>query len=213
MMHYKELETMFADDFSSPVFPLLADYYLKDNQLNRALKVCKIGLANNPGNLYGEFILSQIFLQDKKFLEAEKKLKKIVNNSINIQALILLVDVLVKLNRSQATIQKYILILDKHIPNHKKVKLYKKEYLNGEHKIVAKVSKKSINKPALNIVISNKLATKTMFDLLLKQKKYYHALEVLNIMEPNKKNSQFIKKNKPELLNKIKKGMNNHVIY
>ena len=205
MMHYKELETMFAEDFSSPIFPLLADYYLKDSQLNRALKVCKIGLINNPDNLYGEFILSQILLKDKNFLEAEKKLKKIVSKSINIQALILLVDVLIKLNRSHITIQKYIVILNKYIPNHKKVKLYKKKYLNGEYKSIVKSSKKSIKKPTLNVVINNKLATKTMFNLLLKQKKYYHALEVLNIMEPDKKNSHFIKKNKPELLNKIKK--------
>ena len=204
MMHYKELETMFAEDFSSPIFPLLADYYLKDSQLNRALKVCKIGLINNPDNLYGEFILSQILLKDKNFLEAEKKLKKIVNNSINIKALILLVDVLIKLNRSQITIQKYIAILNKHIPNHKKVKLYKKEYLSSEYKSEAKSPKKIIKKPTLNVVINNKLATKTMFDLLLKQKKYYHALEVLNIMKSDKKNFHFIKKNKPELLNKIK---------
>ena len=195
---------MFADDFSSPIFPLLADYYLKDSQLNRALKVCKIGLINNPDNLYGEFILSQILLKDKNFLEAEKKLKKIVNNSINIKALILLVDVLIKLNRSQITIQKYIAILNKYIPSHKKVKLYKKEYLSSEYKSIVKSPKKIIKKPTLNVVINNKLATKTMFDLLLKQKKYYHALEVLNIMESDKKNSHFIKKNKPELLNKIK---------
>ena len=43
-MLLKELETMFANDFSSPVFPILAEYYLEDNQLDRALKVCKIGL-------------------------------------------------------------------------------------------------------------------------------------------------------------------------
>lgn len=205
MMHYKELEAMFADDFSSPVFPLLADYYLKDNQLNRALKVCRIGLTNNPDNLFGEFILSQIFFKDKNFLEAEKQLKKIVNNSINIQALILLVDILIKLNRSKVTIQKYIIMLDKYIPNHKKVKLYKKEYLNREYKSVVRSSKKSIKKLIPSVVINYKLATKTMFNLLLKQNKYYHALEVLNIMELDKKNSRFIKKNKPELLNKINK--------
>ena len=72
-------------------------------------------------------------------------------------------------------------------------------------KVQLKVQKKSIKKPILNVVINNKLATKTMFNLLLKQKKYYHALEVLNIMKSDKKNFHFIKKNKPELLNKIKK--------
>ena len=37
-MRIKELEKVFADDFGSPVFPMLADYYLNENQLDRAKK-------------------------------------------------------------------------------------------------------------------------------------------------------------------------------
>ena len=62
---------------------------------------------------------------------------------------------------------------------------------------------KTVKVKSSSINIGNKLATKTMYNLLLKQKKYYHALEVLNIMSLKKKNIQFIKKNKPDLLKKI----------
>jgi len=44
-----------------------------------------------------------------------------------------------------------------------------------------------------------------MYNLLYIQKRYSHALEVLNIMELHKKNALFIKKNKPDLLKKINK--------
>ena len=36
-MRIKELEKAFADDFGSPVFPMLADYYLNENQLDLSL--------------------------------------------------------------------------------------------------------------------------------------------------------------------------------
>ena len=32
-MKIKELEKVFADDFGSPIFPMLADYYYNENQL------------------------------------------------------------------------------------------------------------------------------------------------------------------------------------
>ena len=37
-MKIKELEKVFADDFGSPIFPMLADYYYNENQLERAKK-------------------------------------------------------------------------------------------------------------------------------------------------------------------------------
>lgn len=204
-MHYKELEQMFTDDFSSPIFPILAEHYLNDNQLQRASKVCMIGLKNNPENLYGKFILSKIFIIEESFLKAEKNLKIVVKNSINIEALFLLIDISIKLNRSKLTIQKLIILINQWVPNHTKVKRYKKKYLKNNKNNTSKTEKPIFKNNALKVKIDNKLATKTMYNLLLKQKKYYHALEVLNLMKLNKKNSQFIKNNKPDLLKKIKK--------
>ena len=204
-MLLKELETMFANDFSSPVFPILAEYYLEDNQLDRALKVCKIGLKHSLNNMHGKFILSKVLIKEKKIKEAEKKLKEIAKNSLNVEGLFLLIDISIKLNRSASTIKQYVEKLNYLLPEHKKVKQYKKKYLLPKKKSQAKEPIPSIQKKSTSVNIDDKLATKTMYNLLYTQKRYYHALEVLNIMSLHKKNVQFIKKNKPDLLKKINK--------
>jgi tetratricopeptide (TPR) repeat protein len=201
----KELETMFANDFSSPVFPILAEYYLEDNQLDRALKVCKIGLKHSLNNMHGKFILSKVLIKEKKIKEAEKKLKEIAKNSLNVEGLFLLIDISIKLNRSASAIKQYVEKLNYLLPEHKKVKQYKKKYLLPKKKSQAKEPIASIQKKSTSVNIDDKLATKTMYNLLYTQKRYYHALEVLNIMSLHKKNVQFIKKNKPDLLKKINK--------
>ena len=38
-----DLERAFADDFSSPIFPILGELYLKNKDFQRAEKVCRIG--------------------------------------------------------------------------------------------------------------------------------------------------------------------------
>ena len=190
----------------------LADYYLNKNQLERAKKVCSIGLKNSPDNILGEFILGKIFLKEDKFFEAERKLKRVVNQSKNIKALLMLVEVLIKLNRSKSTITNYIFMLDRLVPGHNQVISYKKKYLRK--KSLKNVKKnKIISKNNSLVTINSKLATQTMYNLLLKQKKYNHALEVLNIMSSNKKNNQFVAKNKTIVLQKIKKGINKYVIF
>ena len=117
---------MFANDFSSPVFPILAEYYLKDNQLDRALKVCEIGLKHSVNNMHGKFILSKVLIKEKKFKEAEKTLKTIAKDSLNVEGLFLLIDISIKLNRSASTIKQYVEKLNNLLPEHKKVKQYKK---------------------------------------------------------------------------------------
>ena len=53
------LEHAFANDFKSPLFPVLANLYYENQELQRALKVCKIGLKNDPNNYIGQYILSK----------------------------------------------------------------------------------------------------------------------------------------------------------
>ena len=57
-----ELEIYFADHFDTILFPVLADMYLKNNELNRSRKVCEIGLKHHPKDSAGLFILSLIIL-------------------------------------------------------------------------------------------------------------------------------------------------------
>ena len=56
----KKLEQIFADDFTSPIFPILAEIYFQNKEYERSLKVCKIGLSYNSNNAIGNYILSKI---------------------------------------------------------------------------------------------------------------------------------------------------------
>ena len=55
-----ELEIYFADHFDTILFPVLADIYLKNNDLVRSRKVCEIGLKHHPKDSAGLFILANI---------------------------------------------------------------------------------------------------------------------------------------------------------
>ena len=104
-----KLEHTFATNFSSPLFPVLANLYYENEEYERALKVCTIGLKNDSNNYIGQYILSKIYLKLKREVEAEKLLKHITDNDVhNINALLLLIDVKKKLKRGNITIKKYI---------------------------------------------------------------------------------------------------------
>ena len=53
----KSLENIFAQDFGSPYFPILADLYLKEGDFRRAKTVCEVGLRYNSENRQNHFNL------------------------------------------------------------------------------------------------------------------------------------------------------------
>ena len=57
-----ELENLFAQDFSHPTFPQLAEIYLEETDFNRARIVCQTGLQAMPDNIEGQYILAKIEL-------------------------------------------------------------------------------------------------------------------------------------------------------
>ena len=61
-LNKKDLEKEFAENFASPIFPILGELYLKDKDFNRAEKVCRVGLKHDPENINGYYILSKIEL-------------------------------------------------------------------------------------------------------------------------------------------------------
>ena len=58
-----ELEAYFADNFDTVLFPILADMYLQNRDLDRARKVCDIGLGYHPDHVDGKFILAMVELE------------------------------------------------------------------------------------------------------------------------------------------------------
>ena len=78
-----ELELYFADHFDTVLFPVLADIYLKKNDLKRARKVCDIGLKHHKNDPAGLFILAQVSNIEGDYKEAEKLLEKVLIYSNN----------------------------------------------------------------------------------------------------------------------------------
>ena len=88
ILNKQELESMFSEDFNSPIFPYLADMYFLEGDIRRARLVCEVGLKNNVANTDGRYILAKVELHDKKLLLAEKLLKQVVfENPVHINAL------------------------------------------------------------------------------------------------------------------------------
>ena len=55
----KKLERVFSEDFSSALYPILANMYLQKKDLDRAYTVCQIGLEHHPDDVAGQFILAK----------------------------------------------------------------------------------------------------------------------------------------------------------
>ena len=185
---------MFADDFSTPIFPLLAELYFKSSQFDKSKKVCQIGLGYNPTNDIAQYVLSKIYLIEDNYIEAEKLLKKIINNNpSNFKALVLYITVAKTLNRNMNVQARHIKRAHSIDPDNKKLSiLYDQLNIKNTKRRDIKTKKSNFTKTKTNSFLNEKLATKTMFAVLKKQKKYNEALELLKIMRKNKKYKLFV---------------------
>ena len=120
-----ELEQYFAENFDTVFFPLLADIYKNENDLNRARKVCEIGLEYHPSNIPGAFILAEINQAQGNLTQAEKYYKHILNNCPwHYRALVNLVKIETELNRSDDTIAKLWTRIVRINPTHTEARLF-----------------------------------------------------------------------------------------
>ena len=72
----KLLETKFAEDFATPLHPILADLYLLEGDLARAKRVCEVGLDYDSTNVDSKFILGKVAVAENKLTVAEKWFKQ-----------------------------------------------------------------------------------------------------------------------------------------
>ena len=217
MYNKKELEQIFADDFSSPYFPVLANLYLNDGDLYRAKQVCKIGINHDQNNAIGKMILAKIAMVEEKPTVAERWLKNIVKNDIgNFAALRMLIRVEFILNRKHKTIRQYINMILHFLPADIEANRWLKDASKPKSP-----TKKTADQPILstktiestpikkNYDITSAMATFTMLEVLKKQKSYQQALSVLNALEVKKTDLPRIKKEKKILFSLIKKNSSN----
>ena len=198
-MKIQQLEQMFSQNLQSPLFSILADCYYQKRLYSHAKKVCKIGLKYNPQSIEGQYVLAKILLIQGEMKRAEKILQDIVlNNPYQLNAILLLIETMEQLKRSKKSIGHYIQTASLFYDNNKQIKKYFKDS-EKVHKI-----KKTIKTHSKNTLhISPKLATQTMYKLLLSQKKYIDAHALLKIMNKQSKNQKFV-------INEMKKIKNNN---
>ena len=147
-----ELEKYFADHFDTVLFPVLADIYKTEGDLNRAKKVCEIGLEYHPNNVDGMFILAEINQLGGNLMVAEKLLKNVmVIEPRHYRAALNLAKVQLKLKRAPESIAKLWRKIAKINPTHPDAKVFIKHPLKpksepSKKKEIAKTKKPNTKK-------------------------------------------------------------------
>jgi len=213
----KLLETKFAEDFATPLYPILADMYLLEGDLTRARKVCEVGLDHDSTNVDGKYILGKVAVAENKLILAEKCLKQVVNeNPAHFTALRLLINVEIQLKRSVKTIQSYISRLLQFIPYDDECLKWLNEInalgaLPGSDGITENITPNSADQKATEPIIEksyeivDSMATFTMVKVLKSQKHFHQALAVLEILKSRGRDGERISGEKAEIQQLIKK--------
>ena len=209
MPQLKELEQIFSTNSRSPIFPMLANIYYQKKLYKYAVKICNLGLSQDPENLEGLYILAKTFLIQGEIVKAEQVLKNILKMCpFHLHSSLLLLHVLETLNRNKKVLKTYTKTIHDFYPSNIKVQVYYKKYCNTV-KTNSK-PKKNIKAGASSRAIFNynpKLATITMYKLLCSQKKYRDALALLEILAKNPKHTKFSKEESKKIKVKLNRGL------
>jgi tetratricopeptide (TPR) repeat protein len=198
------MELNFANNFETYLFPVLANHYLKDGDLERARKVCAIGLEYHPENSDGLFVLGQASQSAGDLQQAEQLFKSVLKNgTVHLQAATRLAEIQLELQRTEATVMKSWQQVIKWDPgNH-----VAREWLDSHavKKTLPKLKKKKSKKIPLhkqndNVDISPRLATFTMVTVLRNQGLHHQALTVLDILEKKGSDKKRIKSEKQDII-------------
>jgi len=145
-----ELEKYFANHFDTVLFPVLADIYKTEGDLNRAKKVCEIGLEYHPNNVEGLFILAEINQLGGNLMVAEKLLKNVMAiEPFHYRAALNLAKIQLKLKRAPDSIAKLWRKIAKINPTHPDARAFLKHPLKqksepSEKKEIAKSKKLNV---------------------------------------------------------------------
>ena len=210
-MNKEKLETIFNDDLGTSYFPLLAEEYLKDEDYERALKVLDIGILLSPDNNDGKYIKAKIAMIHSDSKTAVRLLKEILaSDDLYVNAMKMLALHYQSTGSKDASLAKVLnQILDlspgdefalgimKSINKQKKKVAKPAPKLKGKppaRKKIVKKTKKSVKRiktPTKSTQkksdINPKMATLTFVDILIRQKQYTQAENLLKVV--NKKKS------------------------
>ena len=185
----EQLEHKFAEDFSNPTFPLLAETYFQEHDFNRARKVCEIGLNHQSENIEGKYILSKIELIEGHSIKAERILKNIYQTEPKLmKSTKLLIEVRDFLNRSKQETKKIIDFLLINTPDD----LFSHQWLTNNHD---ELNGNNIDSKLETFRINQNIISVTFYEVLKQQKYYQQAITVLkDLNDAQKIESKFYKK-------------------
>ena len=102
----RKLEHLFAQNFNTLAYPLLAECYLSEGDLARARKVCTIGLDRHPHHAPGLFLLATLAIRNHRLEEAEDLLQQtLARDPYHIEAAELQVAVRERLKRKRSALE------------------------------------------------------------------------------------------------------------
>lgn len=196
------MELHFADNFETHLFPVLADHYLKDGDLERARKVCAIGLEYHPKNADGLFILGQVNRSAGDLQKAEQSFKSVLKNgTIHLQAATSLAEIQTELQRSEVTVMKtWQLVLGWEPSNQSVRELVNSFEVKKPQRKVKKIKKVARLKRNGSIEIKPRLATFTMVAVLRNQGLNHQALAVLDMLDRKGADSKRIQSEKQDII-------------
>ena len=198
----RKIEQLFTNNLKSPSYIILATYYYNQRLYDYAQKVCEIGLKNDSSNIDGRYMLAKILLISNNINKAEKLLEGILyNEPYHLNTILLLIQIKQSKGEEKQDIFKALMQSIMFYSDHP---IIKQSIVKTIQKIKKVPSKKSNFRISQNFKINTKLATKTLYQLLLSQKKFQEAQDVLLIMKKINKNKQFVGKE----LKKIKQYIN-----
>tara|TARA_Y100000748_G_scaffold296880_1_gene290195 strand:- start:647 stop:1300 length:654 start_codon:yes stop_codon:yes gene_type:complete len=210
----KVLENIFSENFESPIYAILVEEYLKLGDLDRASTVCNIGLENNPDDLAGKYLLAKILFFQNNINESKKILSQILEKfPIHLNARQLMIKIL-KEDKNEAELLNHVQSLQKYFPNIGSANLSSdpniKENLDDSHNISKDIDPpiqevQDLPRPKEAFSISKNMATFTLVDILIEQKHYSEALEILDILEKAGKQKKKIKEKRDHIKNRIEK--------
>tara|TARA_B100001142_G_scaffold164338_1_gene164354 strand:- start:15144 stop:15758 length:615 start_codon:yes stop_codon:yes gene_type:complete len=194
-----ELENIFANNFKTPQFLALAKIYFESNDLDRAAKVCEIGLNEHSKNLDARYMLAKIYLLNNQINKSEQFLSKSLNNNlISIKMLRLFIEIRDSLNRSKNETKKIIDILLKKESDNTFANLWLHHYNSTQKNIIQKVES--------TFKINKNIISYTFYNVLKAQKNYNQAGLVLDMLKDHNKIDIKIYKQEYKIISKLLKS-------
>ncbi|MAX12677.1 MAG: hypothetical protein CMG11_01230 [Candidatus Marinimicrobia bacterium] len=207
----KILENIFSENFNSPIYSILVEEYLSIGDLDRANTVCNIGVENNPDDLAGKYLMAKINFFQNNISQSKKILNEILEEfPIHLNARQLMIKIL-KEDKNEVDLLNHIEKLQQYHPSIGSIDSKDSNVKDSSENLNSPVNdplpstddEQNSEKPKESFTVKKNMATFTFVDILIAQKHFSEALEILDILEKEGKQKKKIKEKRDYIKNRI----------